>query len=256
MKISEKSVEELSVPADQGADKWPVPIQPVAPWWHTAIVIAVILGVSALGGVRAGRSSLGQHHIRHYALTMAWEAVLAGLAWWGIRMRGIPARQLLGKRRAGADAWLKDFGAALIFWLMAVIVLAAISSLLRLLHLVHLQKAVIAFAPQTAWEVLLWVALSITAGIVEEFVFRGYLLQQFASIGGRLWVGVLVSSLLFGGAHGYEGMGSMIAIVAYGAMFCALAVQRKSLRAGMLAHAWHDSITGILLAFAKHLRVI
>ena len=126
----------------------------------------------------------------------------------------------------------------------------------KLLHLLRAQKAVFAIAPQTGWEIVMWVALSTTAGLVEEFVFRGYLLQQFSSIGSRLWLGVLVSSLLFGAAHGYEGVGAMIAIVAFGAMFCALAIQRKSLRAGMIAHAWHDSLTGILLAIAKHLRMI
>jgi membrane protease YdiL (CAAX protease family) len=139
---------------------------------------------------------------------------------------------------------------------MAMIVLAAISSVLRLLGLIQAQKAVFALAPRSAWEAVLWIALSIVAGLVEEVVFRGYLLQQFASLSGRLWVGVLVSSLLFGAGHGYEGIGSMIVIVAYGAMFCALALQRKSLRAGMMAHAWHDSITGIALAIVQHLHLI
>jgi hypothetical protein len=268
MKISENSAEELPVPAEQGASGWPVPPQPVAPWWHTAILIAVILGVSVLSSKQAKTNALAQQHLKHYAFTMAWEVGLAALAWWGIRMRRVPLRQLLGERRAGVKAWFTDFGVALIFWLIASIVLAAISSVLRVLHLLRGQKAVFAIAPQTGWEVLVWVALSITAGVVEEFVFRGYLLQQFSSIGGksmggakstgrgRLWLGVLVSSLLFGAAHGYEGLGAMIAIVAFGAMFCVLAMQRRSLRAGMMAHAWYDSLTGIVLAIAKHLRVI
>lgn len=256
MKISENSAEELPVPAEQGAAKWPVPLQSVAPWWHAALMIAVILGVSILSSMQAKVAALGQQHLRHYAFTMAWEAVLAALAWWGIRMRRVPVRQLLGERRAGLKAWFTDFGVALIFWLMASVVLAAISSLLRLLHLLRPQKAVFAIAPQTGREILMWVLLSTTAGIVEEFVFRGYLLQQFSSLGGRLWLGVLASSLLFGAAHGYEGVGAMIAIVAFGAMFCALAIKRRSLRAGMMAHAWHDSITGIVLAIAKHTHVI
>lgn len=254
MTISENSGEGLSV--QTGEPSWPVPPQPVAPWWHTAMVVAVILGASVLGSVHGKTSGLSQHHLRFYAVTIVWEGVLAALAWWGIKMRRVPLRQLLGERRAGAKAWFTDFGAALIFWVMAVIVLAAISAVLRLLHLIHVQKAVIALAPQSAWEAALWIALSIMAGVVEEFVFRGYLLQQFASVNGKLWVGVLASSLLFGAAHGYEGIGSMIAIVAYGAMFCALAIQRKSLRAGIMAHAWHDSITGIALAIAKHLHKI
>ncbi len=262
MKISENSAEELPVPAEQGASGWPVPPQPVAPWWHTAIVIAVILGVSVVSSTQAKASALAQHHMQHYAFTMVWEIALGVLTWWGIRMRRVPIRQLLGERRAGVKAWFTDFGVALIFWLMASVVLAAISSVLRVLHQLHGQKAVYAIAPQTVWEVLVWVALSATAGIVEEFVFRGYLLQQVASISGKstgrgsLWLGVLMSSLLFGAAHGYEGVGAMIAIVAFGAMFCLLAIQRKSLRAGMMAHAWYDSLTGIALAIAKHSRVI
>jgi CAAX protease family protein len=256
MKISENSAEELPVPAEQGAIRWPVPPQPIAPWWHTALMVAVILGVSILSSVQARVSALAQQHLKHYAFTMAWEVALAALAWWGIRMRRVPVRQLLGERRVGVKAWFTDFGVALIFWLVASIVLAAIASVLRLLHLMRSQKAVFAIAPQTGWEIVLWVLLSTTAGVVEEFVFRGYLLQQFSSIGGRLWLGVLVSSLLFGAAHGYEGVGAMIAIVAFGAMFCALTIQRRSLRAGMMAHAWHDSLTGILLSIAKHLRVI
>ena len=251
MKISENSAEELPVPAEQGARRWLVPLQPVAPWWHTAFLVAIIAGVSALSSMHA--RSLGAHHLSHYAFTLAWEWVLAAFAWWGIRLRHVPLQQLIGEWRPGFKAWLADFGAALIFWLMATLALAALSSLLYVLHLRRLDKAVLDLAPKNAAEFALWIALCITAGIVEEFVFRGYLLQQFASIRARLWVGVLASSLLFGAAHGYEGIGAMIGIAAYGAMFCAFAMQQRSLRAGMMAHAWHDFITGAALALAKHL---
>jgi uncharacterized protein len=254
MKISENSADELPVPAEQGARRWPLPSGPVAPWWHTALLVAVMVAVSVLSSVHA--SSLGAHHTSHYALTLAWEWILAAFAWWGIRLRGISVHQLVGEWRAGLRAWLADFGAALIFWLMAAIVLAAISAVLYLLHLRRVEKGVIELAPRGAAEFLLWTALSITAGIVEEFIFRGYLLQQFASIKGKLWIGVLASSLLFGAAHGYEGIGAMIAIAAYGAMFSALALQQRSLRTGMMAHAWHDFLTGAALAIAKHLHAI
>jgi uncharacterized protein len=241
---------------------WPARMEPVAPWWHTAMVVAVILGVSVLNSGASNASGLGRDHIKHYSMTIVWEWALAGLTWWGIRLRHVPLRQVLGERRAGAKAWLEDFGAAMIFWLMSTVVLAAVAMTLRLLRLMQAQKVVLAIAPRNVWEAALWIALSITAGVVEEFVFRGYLLQQFSavssklSIRNRLWVGVLISSLLFGAAHGYEGIGAMIAITLYGAMFAALTIQRRSLRAGMMAHAWHDAFTGIALAIAKHLRLI
>jgi membrane protease YdiL (CAAX protease family) len=109
-----------------------------------------------------------------------------------------------------------------------------------------------AIAPRTPLEVLLWMVLSCSAGFCEEFVFRGYLLRQFSSVGAGLWLGVLCSSLLFGISHGYEGAAGMIAITAYGAMFCALVFVCRSLRPGMIAHAWHDIFSGAMLALLRH----
>lgn len=256
MKVSDNTAGIPSAPPAVTNSDWPGRTQPIAPWWHTAILIAVIVGVSVLSSLQSRTMGLGTSHIKRYAMTIAWEWVLALLAWWGLRIRRTPMREILGLRRNGARQWARDFGIALIFWIFALVLLSAIGILLRLFHLVPPQKAIIAIAPQSLLQVLVWVALCVTAGIVEEFVFRGYFLQQFASIRGNIWIGVVASSLLFGAAHGYEGIGGMIAITAYGAMFCILALRRRSLRAGMMAHAWHDSFTGILLAIAKHARVI
>lgn len=247
MKVSENTSE---TPSSLAA--WPNRTTPVAPWWHTAILVAILLSISALSTLQSRSAGFGDGHIKRYLITIAWECFLGLIAWWGFRMRRTPLREILGLRRCGFKEFARDFGAALIFWIIAMVVLAAIASLLRLFHLVHAQRAVIALAPQTTLQIITWIALCITAGIVEEFVFRGYLLQQFSSLGGKLWIGVFISSLFFGAAHGYEGVGGMISIVAYGILFCLLAIYRRSLRAGMIAHAWHDIITGILIAVARH----
>lgn len=252
MKVSENTSE---VPTGSNP-AWPGRTLPLAPWWHTAIVVAVIISISTLSTLQAKTGSFGGGHLERYVITIGWEWLLALLAWWGLRMRRIPVHEVLGARRTGIWAWVKDFGIALIFWIMAMIVLAAIATALRLFHLIQVQKAVIAIAPQNLAQICVWLVLCSTAGFVEEFVFRGYLLQQFASVRNNVWIGVVVSSLLFGAAHGYEGIGGMIAITAYGAMFALLAMRRGSLRAGMIAHAWHDSITGIALAIAKHARLM
>lgn len=257
MKVSENLAE-----APPALAEWPSRTHPVAPWWHTAILVVVIVGVSVSSAFHSKTANFGGSHFRQYGVTIAWEWVLALIAWWGLRMRRTPIREILGLRRSGLREWARDFGIALAFWIIAITILAAIATLLRLVHLVHPEHTVIALAPQTILQVLLWIVLCSTAGIVEEFVFRGYLLQQLSSIRaghnaqGSLWIGVVASSLLFGAAHGYEGVGAMLAITAYGAMFCFLAIHRRSLRAGMIAHAWHDSITGIALAIAKHVHLV
>ena len=61
-----------------------------------------------------------------------------------------------------------------------------------------------------------------------------------------------VSALVFGGAHGYEGIAGIVLIAAYGAMFGVLTLLRRGLRTGMIAHAWHDSISGVALVLLRH----
>jgi uncharacterized protein len=267
MKITENTDEGLSHQPAANVSDWPVPARSIAPWWHAVLLVAFLVVVSVLSGKESKAKGFAASHVPRYLLGIGWEWVLAAMAWWGIRMRNVPVRQLLGERRSGWRMLAQDFGVAMIFWLMAMILLAALASVLRLMHQMPLQKAVLDLVPNGGLELALWLALCITAGIVEEFVFRGYLLQQFASLPASissirsparsgLWIGVIASSLVFGLSHGYEGLGGMIAITAYGAMFCILSVKRKSLRAGMMAHAWHDSLTGIALAIAKHLHSI
>jgi membrane protease YdiL (CAAX protease family) len=146
---------------------------------------------------------------------------------------------------------MEDFGLALVFWLLSLLVLGILGSILQLAHAGSPQKAALALAPSTATEVAAWFVLSITAGICEEFVFRGYLQQQFAAIGGRIWIGMLASSILFGASHGYEGVSGVVLITAYGAMFSVLAYRQRALRTCMMAHAFHDVFAGIALAILR-----
>lgn len=223
----------------------------VAPWWHTWLLIVLLGGFSFLNAGRIHGSQLGAHHLPRYGASLAFEWIVLLIAWWGLRMRRFPLAELLGFRR-GWRAWAGDLGAAAIFWIMAMIVLAAIGIVLRLLHFSTPQKELVQLAPRTGLEMLLWIALSLSAGFCEEVLFRGYFLRQFSSAGGRVWLGVVVSSLLFGIGHGYEGGSGMIAITVFGALFCALAIARRSLRPGMIAHAWHDIFTGVALAALHH----
>lgn len=226
----------------------------VAPWWHTALLILLLVGVSFLNARQAGSGGLATHHAQRYAASILAEWVLFLLTWWGLSMQRVSIREVIGFR-PGLRAWMQDLGAGLVFWIAAVIVLAIVSLSLRLAHLSSAQRAIAELAPRNAGEMLLWIGLSVSAGFCEEFLFRGYFLRQFSSPIHRLWLGVVVSSLLFGISHGYEGAAGMIAISVYGALFCALAILRRSLRPGMIAHAWHDIFTGAALVLLRHARL-
>lgn len=227
----------------------------IAPWWHTAVLIAILLGMSALGGLHSRKPGFTAHHLPQYLTTMGFEWLLVGFCWIGLRIKRVPLNALMGESQRSLGA---DVGLAAVFWVMSMAVLSLAAILLKLLHVGagSPTKEIAALAPDSALQIALWVLLCITAGICEELIFRGYLLQQFSSFRGRLWIGVLISSLLFGASHGYEGFSTMLVITLYGVMFCLLAIKSRSLRPGMIAHGWHDLFTGLLLALMHHLHAI
>jgi len=100
--------------------------------------------------------------------------------------------------------------------------------------------------PHSVVEAVLWVVLSTSAGFSEELVFRGYLQRQFTALTGRTSLALLLQTAVFGIAHGYQGVQACLAIALYGALFTLLALWRKSLRPGMIAHAWTDIAGGLL----------
>ena len=75
---------------------------------------------------------------------------------------------------------------------------------------------------------------------------RRYLQRQFCAWIGSIPAGVLLSAAVFGAGHIYQGGKPAIVIAVYGVLFGILAEMRKSLRPGMMAHAWHDTIIGLL----------
>lgn len=231
------------------------PTSAVAPWWHTLLLIVLVGGGSLLQARQAHHVNLTTHHVDRYLTGIAAEWLLFLLVWWGLRLRRVPLAQVLGFRR-GLRAFSEDLIVGMVFWILALMILSVIGILLQFAHLGTPQKTLAALAPANATEMLLWIALSCSAGFVEELAFRGYLLRQLASPLRALWFGIVASSLLFGVSHGYEGAAGMIAITAFGALFCGLSILRRSLRPGMIAHAWHDIFSGVVLALAHHFHLL
>jgi membrane protease YdiL (CAAX protease family) len=100
--------------------------------------------------------------------------------------------------------------------------------------------------PRSAVEVAAWILTSISAGFCEEFVFRGYVQGQLHSWTGSTPISVLGQGVLFGMMHAYQGWILALRIVALGVLFGALAAWRRTLRVGMIAHAWQDIWAGWL----------
>lgn len=249
-------------PVAEGATEIPPPPsgplaygRQIAPWWHTIILVLIFVGMSALGGLGAKTEHMQGHQVPTYIFTIVFEWVLLAFVWWGLHMRKVRLGSLLGERYEGWAGFGRYLVYAGVFWVIAFFFLTGSGLLLKFLHIGKAGPSAkaIALAPRTPVEVLLWFLVCITAGICEEFLFRGYLLRQFSSLGGKIWIGVLLSSLVFGASHGYEGLAPMIVIVVFGVLFCLLVLKSKSLIPGMIAHAWQDIFAGLMLAHTYHI---
>jgi membrane protease YdiL (CAAX protease family) len=99
--------------------------------------------------------------------------------------------------------------------------------------------------PHTTGDLIWFIALSVTAGICEELVFRGYLLWAAQSLFG-LWPAVVVCCVLFALAHAYQGVGGIVRTGLIGAFFMASVLSLGSLLPAMVAHALIDIGQGIV----------
>lgn len=235
--------------------------RPIAPLWHTGLMLVLLLGIAMtealthhLTGART--STANSRHagrLLGYFVTMVWEWILFAFAWWGVHLRGVQLRRVLSFRRGAVEFWM-DIAIGLGFWFGSMLALSVAASLLRLarMHPENIRDVVARLAPTSTAELLTWIALSVSAGICEEFIFRGYLQQQFSALTRRTWLGIAIAAIIFGSAHVYEGSSGMLLITVYGALFGVLAHFRRSLRPGMFAHAWHDSLSGLVLYFGSH----
>jgi len=224
----------------------------LAPLWHTAIVVFVLMGAS-ISGSRGVHRLAAHGKLVQYLWTMAWEWILAGFVYFGIRRR-MKLRELVGGRWGSVEDFLRDLVVAAGFWLAAIAVLGTGATLLHLDQAGKfdaLRRQLGFLIPGTTLELFVWCCLSTTAGICEEIIFRGYLQRQFAAITRSTLVGVLLSAVVFGASHGYEGGGRMLLVGVFGLMFGLLAWWRRSLRPGMMAHAWHDAFSGAVLRLLK-----
>lgn len=213
---------------------------PIAPFSHTLILVIIFLVIGLAGG--SARQSGDVEHpsastiLPLYVGVLASEWVLVWVVWRGIRGSGTRVRDLVGGRWRTVRDVVLDVVLAAGAWVAWIGIQAAIRG----------PGGAGGLLPHSGAERALWLALALSAGFCEELVFRGYLQRQLAALTGSLVAGIALQGIVFGLGHVYEGWVSVARIICFGLLFGALAQWRRSLRPGMLAHAWSD-IAGVLI---------
>src|SRR6267378_2504787 len=98
--------------------------------------------------------------------------------------------------------------------------------------------------PQSAVELLPYLALAMTAGLCEEFLYRGFAIAVLLHIGLQAWAVVLLSSVLFGLAHSYQGRGGMVMTLLIGLLLGTSRIAYGSLLPAIFWHSAVDVVAG------------
>jgi len=102
------------------------------------------------------------------------------------------------------------------------------------------------FVPVGSAEILGFAFVALTAGICEEILYRGWLVNFLGALFGSIWVGMVAGAALFGIGHAYQGRQGIIATGLLGILFGAMFVLVRSLVPGQAIHAAIDLVNGIL----------
>jgi membrane protease YdiL (CAAX protease family) len=99
--------------------------------------------------------------------------------------------------------------------------------------------------PQSPTELIPFLALALTAGICEEFLYRGFAMAAVGRTAVPSAVVILLSSVLFGLAHLYQGRAGFFSTTVLGILF---GISRTVLNSLLPVIVWHvgvDVVAGI-----------
>lgn len=219
------------------------------PWdfWLIFLFLSVVIpwrGYQRLKKLLSLPSVDSKEKLALYAVTIAFQWVLLGLVAWRALVRGLTIEEL----GLGSHAWTGILASGL----LGAILIGGLQWLnLRRIGKMEgeapelLRKLANRLLPVNLWEYLPYSALAITAGVCEEFVYRGFGVAAFSKAGLPLWAVVIITSILFGLAHAYQGRGGVASTGLFGVVLAIARISFGSLVPVMMWHAGLDLAAGI-----------
>jgi len=215
---------------------------------HTFVaVFAIVFPVVSYFGYQKSIKAYAEgtlNRSREYLYTILFQWVLAfsGLAIWHTQNRGWTE---LG------FSWSPDrnFMIAAAIVILAIVVLAwQLLAVRRADEKIIKQlepdfEALRPLMPHSTGELHTFYGLAITAGIVEEILWRGFLIWYLTHFV-PLWVAAVISAVVFGLAHAYQGTKNVPKLAVVGLAFAGLYILSGSLWLPILAHILGDVIQG------------
>jgi membrane protease YdiL (CAAX protease family) len=183
--------------------------------------------------------------IKDYIITMVieWSLTIIVLAWWLYQRRTLSD---LGLGLETDLGWLIGSAVALIACGLYVAQTIGVLGNNKKLEQTREQiEPLRALLPQNRREMRAFYALSITAGICEEILYRGFIFAFFYSLFGP-WAAIVLSAIVFGFGHAYQGITGILKTGGAGLVMAGLFLLSGSLWVLMLLHAVVDASGGYL----------
>ncbi|HEY2953716.1 MAG TPA: CPBP family intramembrane glutamic endopeptidase [Candidatus Eisenbacteria bacterium] len=218
------------------------------------VVLAVLFPVRAavFGFRRIGRASPEERprvrvSVYRQAIAIQWGLAFATVALWIACRREWDALGLVPRPTWGLGGVL--VGTAI----MAGVVVRQRRQTLAdddaLARLRRRMEKVEPMLPHTRADLVPFLQLSLTAGICEELLYRGYLIW-YLSHWLTIYPAAALASLLFGVGHLYQGWRGVLTTGMVGAFLASVYLVSGSLFAGMALHALMDAHSGSLMQAA------
>jgi membrane protease YdiL (CAAX protease family) len=219
------------------------------PWdfWLIFLFLSVILpwrGRTRMRHLMTLANVSARDRIWLYVSTVLFQWVLTIVIGWRAVARGFSLKELgITGMRTPAILLLAVVGALLIG-------VAHGMNLRRMARSSHpaverLRALGVRLFPRSAPELVFYIVLALTAALCEEFIFRGFVIAALFRAGLSGLTVVLLSSLMFGVAHLYQGKAGSVGTGILGTLFAVTRIAYHSLLPAVVWHAVLDIVAGI-----------
>lgn len=222
-------------------------------WLLTFVLVVVVPAVSYLRFQRlrrhTGPAAPVRTKLRLYASTICMQWVLVGAMLWVAGRHGLSAADV-GERPGNARlTFLVTLGLLAIVAVVAGILLPRVGRA-RPKALIAALGRMRTLAPAFGPEMAAFVLVSLTAGVCEELLYRGWLVNLLRTATGSVWIAIAVGSALFGIGHAYQGVRGVLRTGFVGLQLAILFVVVDSLVPGQVLHAAVNLVSGFAMATA------
>jgi uncharacterized protein len=219
------------------------------PWDFVLIFAALLIAIPWRGRLRlrqllSAERVGSKEKITLYATTIAFQWILAMLVAWRALARGLTPIEL-GLSSAG---WMH----MLLPGLLGAVALGGLHWLnLRRMGGMEgpgpdlMRSLASRILPDSSLEMLPYFALAVTAGVCEEFLYRGFAMAALSGVGVPTWLVVLLTSLLFGMAHTYQGISGVVGTSLLGIVLGGFRVLFQSIIPLSLWHTTVDLVAAV-----------